>query len=211
METNKTKYIKIDWPESQFVEENIDNYFHIHDSQSIFVEEKTYSQLIKETKFKEFFINIKRGEYIFVITSDGTKWLAIFDTLENKMIKSYINFDIINNKTYSKPSKDISYYLCDLREIIFIRKANNVEIELLNNRFNLKKDNKFNINNLKSFDEVLCRDESDKYWKINFYSHYDKSSEFPFVCMYSQFKECIPYNDETKHLLGTNNSISDKV
>lgn len=55
----------------------------------------------------------------------------------------------------------------------------------------------------KPFDKVLCRDYDRGKWGINFFSHYDESSDYPFVCIKGVYRQCIPYNDMTKHLLDT--------
>lgn len=60
---------------------------------------------------------------------------------------------------------------------------------------------KFNIKELKPFDKVLVRDNISNRWRIATYSFYDKKiSTFVCECCWDQ---CIPYNDDTKHLLGT--------
>jgi hypothetical protein len=59
-------------------------------------------------------------------------------------------------------------------------------------------DNKF-----EPFQRVLVRDGKDHKWKIDFFSHNDGDREFPFCCMCDDWRYCIPYTDETAHLLGT--------
>ena len=42
-------------------------------------------------------------------------------------------------------------------------------------------------------------------WSCMFFSHIIKDEEtYPYACGYDWFTQCIPYNDDTKHLLGTN-------
>lgn len=54
---------------------------------------------------------------------------------------------------------------------------------------------------LKPFDKVLVRDSCDEKWRADFFSHiYDNQY---YQCVGCQWQQCIPYNDETKHLLGT--------
>ena len=65
-----------------------------------------------------------------------------------------------------------------------------------------KKD-KFDPNTLKPFDKVLAKDSSPSLWRIALFSHMVKSRVFSCVCMHTNFMYCIPYNDETKHLVGT--------
>ena len=64
------------------------------------------------------------------------------------------------------------------------------------------KKEKFDPNTLKAFDRVLTRRE-DKIWNINFYSYKNPIWPWPYTCIDGAYKCCIPYNDETKHLLGT--------
>lgn len=66
-----------------------------------------------------------------------------------------------------------------------------------------KKKEKFDPNTLKPFDRVLTRHCEDEKWDINFYSYKNPNWPFPYTCMDKAYKYCIPYNDETKHLLGT--------
>ena len=55
----------------------------------------------------------------------------------------------------------------------------------------------------RAFDKVLCRDWDRGKWGADFFSHYDESSDYPFICIKGVYKQCIPYNDMTKHLLCT--------
>ena len=65
------------------------------------------------------------------------------------------------------------------------------------------KKERFDPNTLKPFDKVLARDYSDCYWYIEFFSHYIKNDTYPYKCAVYNYKLCIPYNDDTKHLVGT--------
>lgn len=62
---------------------------------------------------------------------------------------------------------------------------------------------------LKPFDKVLVRDYLEDKWMPNFFSCYDGTSEYKYGCIAGNSdnvvfsKYCIPYNEETKHLLGT--------
>ena len=55
----------------------------------------------------------------------------------------------------------------------------------------------------KTFDKVLVRDAYDNKWRIDFFSYYDGNSSYPYRCLRTSWAYCIPYNEETKHLLGT--------
>ena len=57
--------------------------------------------------------------------------------------------------------------------------------------------------NFQPFDKVLVRD-NDKKWCTDFFSHFDSEEKYqPFICVGGMADECIPYNEQTKHLLGT--------
>lgn len=56
---------------------------------------------------------------------------------------------------------------------------------------------------LKPFQRVLVRDFDHNVWHINFFER--KCGDY-FQCFSGNWKQCLPYNDETKHLLGTTDS-----
>lgn len=55
----------------------------------------------------------------------------------------------------------------------------------------------------KPFDKVLGRNEEDDVWEAELFSYYKEESQYPFRCIGFSHKYCIPYNEETAHLLGT--------
>lgn len=64
---------------------------------------------------------------------------------------------------------------------------------------------KFDPKTLQPFDRVLARDYETCKWKVDFYSHKEEGNRFPYICMGNNlYKQCIPYNNDTKHLVGTN-------
>ena len=68
------------------------------------------------------------------------------------------------------------------------------------------KKEKFDPKTLKPYDKVLGRDLLGKgsHWICTLFSHYDKGADFyPCYCAGAPFSVCIPYNDDTKHLVGT--------
>ena len=62
------------------------------------------------------------------------------------------------------------------------------------------KEEKFDPKTLQPFDKVLVRDSNDSFWKCNFLSHRFNHTAY---CVGSYWIQMIPYNDETKHLVGT--------
>ena len=65
------------------------------------------------------------------------------------------------------------------------------------------KKEKFDPKTFKPFDKVLVRDDESCKWRVNFYSHEGESMAYPFRCIGKTYTYYIPYNDDTKHLLGT--------
>ena len=65
------------------------------------------------------------------------------------------------------------------------------------------KKGKFDPKTLQPFDKVLVRDEDNSTWKVDFFSNNRGSGAFPFRCVSNTYSYCIPYNDNTKLLVGT--------
>ena len=67
------------------------------------------------------------------------------------------------------------------------------------------KNEKFDPTTLNPFDKVLVRDDLSEKWRCDFFSYrYNNSIQYPYLTIRDRFKYCIPYNDDTKHLVGTN-------
>ena len=56
---------------------------------------------------------------------------------------------------------------------------------------------------LKPFDKVLIKDHNDERWEIDFFAYYDEVNQICITTSGNSWNFCIPYNDSTKHLLGT--------
>lgn len=69
-------------------------------------------------------------------------------------------------------------------------------------KFKAKKP-RFDPNTLNPFDKVLARNDRED-WSCVFFSHIVRDEEtYPYACGYDMFTYCIPYNEDTKHLVGT--------
>lgn len=64
------------------------------------------------------------------------------------------------------------------------------------------KKERFDLKTLQPFDRVICKNGLDK-WHCDFFSSYMHEDICPYVCISGSYMYCIPYNDETKHLVGT--------
>ena len=68
--------------------------------------------------------------------------------------------------------------------------------------FKLKKP-KFDPKTLQPFDKILVRDSDECLWGCAFYSHTKEDDEYKYKTLHWGYKYCIPYNNDTKHLVGT--------
>ena len=65
------------------------------------------------------------------------------------------------------------------------------------------KKEKFDPKTLQPFDKVIARSYCDDEWDCDIFSHINQEYSFTYVCSGQAWKCCIPYNDDTKHLVGT--------
>lgn len=69
-------------------------------------------------------------------------------------------------------------------------------------KFNIEP--KFDINTLQPFDKVLVRDGDNERWRCSIFSYIYKPSNNRdvYVCA-CHWNQCVPYNKDTRHLIGT--------
>ena len=68
----------------------------------------------------------------------------------------------------------------------------------------LPKQSKFDPKTLQTFDKVLVRDFDLENWKVQLFSNIiEGEKHYPYLCINDHYMYCIPYNDDTKHLVGT--------
>lgn len=137
------------------------------------------------------------------IKANGYKWNAETKTLE-KLSKFKVGDRIIlKDNPHNIPSIRIkavtkSQYILENEGFFYIDSTDEKYVL----------EDKFDINTLKPFDKVLVRNKSNEVWTANFYSHYDTTSDKPFICVgWSEMNEygyCVPY-EVNKHLLNTTN------
>ena len=66
-----------------------------------------------------------------------------------------------------------------------------------------KKKERFDPKTLSPFDRVLARNHGSHRWTCDLFSNIIDGDECMFHCINSYYRYCIPYNDDTKHLLDT--------
>jgi hypothetical protein len=65
----------------------------------------------------------------------------------------------------------------------------------------------YNISNFNPFDKVLVRQDDSCTWGVSFFGRY---AGMFLCCSNACFTQCIPFNEETKHLLGTTDMPSEE-
>ena len=63
---------------------------------------------------------------------------------------------------------------------------------------------------LRPFDKVLVRNSNYHCWVCQLFGYKTNYTKYSFICMFSDYDQCIPYNEETKHLLGTTDDAPEK-
>ena len=65
----------------------------------------------------------------------------------------------------------------------------------------LKKE-KFDPKTLQPFDKILARNGHSEIWNCNIFSNINDNEPYKYNTISNYWKYCIPYSDETKHLVG---------
>ena len=62
---------------------------------------------------------------------------------------------------------------------------------------------KFDPKTLQPFDKVLIRDKEGDKWRCNLFCHINEELMRKYFCVFDNWIYCIPYNEDTKNLVGT--------
>lgn len=66
------------------------------------------------------------------------------------------------------------------------------------------KKERFDPKTLNPFDRVIVRDDNCDEWVCTIFSHHGEDCGYPYNTASGAYVCCIPYNNDTKHLIGTN-------
>ena len=66
------------------------------------------------------------------------------------------------------------------------------------------KKEKFDPKTLQPFDKILARNVHSENWNCDIFSNINDNEPYKYNTISNYWKYCIPYNDDTKHLVGTN-------
>ena len=165
------------------------------------------------------------GRYVCIfekwLNDDYTKFVArhLFAELDgyfDKPLEEHGPFNEFVTECWTKETynRNVDFYISKIEEFNNSGKLNlsTLEIEQPNQEFkdgdieDLPKKCEF-----KPFDRVLVRDEPDDYWQANLFACMNgKDPIYQFACVSEIWKQCIPYNEKTMHLLGTNDDYKEE-
>lgn len=137
---------------------------------------------------------LKRGDKVYSPLGGYGTVLTIYHSVS---LPLKIEWDNGNWSSFTKEGR----YFTDSPECLLFPSKNNRDW----NTWKTKKKCSF-----KPFDKVLVRDDPGYYqdhWCCDFFSHIDDNGYF--VTSGGEWSECIPYNKETQHLVGTNQDCPD--
>ena len=184
--------------------------------------------------FSRFATENEKQKLFNAIKENGYKWNDKTKTLEKLTEPIFKDGDIlaINDTVYIYNGKEElspfpihhAYVIADKNGLFEIntstkrygtRFATEEEKNILfkaikNNGYEWHQDTKSLVKFFKPFDKVLVRDDNECVWKADFYSHYVNNVKFCHVCAGDMYTQCIPYNEEIAHLVGTNHDCPDK-
>ena len=158
-------------------------------------------EIEKHTEFKD-------GDVLFV-KCKGSAFIEIFNYFKDDDLYDYASLS-----TKSQTIDICGKYPISKDEIVEIRLATDSEKRQLfealakeNKVWNAEKkqvvDLKIKWMDLKPFDKVITRNAYDDIWTANIFSHMNSYGEYVAIGCVGGYHYCLPYNDDTAHLIGT--------
>ena len=62
---------------------------------------------------------------------------------------------------------------------------------------------RYDLAELQPFDRVLVREATNREWHVEWFSFYSEGGNYQYCCSSGFYMECVPFNEETRHLNGT--------
>ena len=132
----------------------------------------------------------------------GRVWFVGINLNSNYPIKlSLYNDDCIHAAVSAKGTLDVSYN----GECLLVPSKDQRDWSKFVRFWDKPKVEKFDPNTLQPFDKVLVRDYPKEYWRVDIFGFMIDE----ITCCTTAWRCCIPYNEETKHLLGTKEDCPD--
>ena len=139
-------------------------------------------------------------------------WSPIFGEVEferNYENKDFFNVSLVEDGTEWSFVYDATIFLGNIksREIMLYPSKEQRDWSKFTAPW-YKKD-KFDPSTLKPFDKVLVQISRDDIWSVDFFSYYNDEYKKCICTGLVHYFYCIPYNDETKDLVGTCDEVPD--
>lgn len=172
------------------------------------IEEIFGGKLNRETLEIEKQPEFKDGDVLFVKCNDRA-FIEIFNYFKDDDLYDYASLS-----TKLQTIDICGKYPISKDEIVEIRLATDSEKRQLfealakeNKVWNAEKkqvvDLKIKWMALKPFDKVITRVDVNSIWTANIFSHVDQHGKYVTIGCISGYTYCLPYNEETAHLIGT--------
>ena len=144
------------------------------------------------------------------IKANGYKWNAVTKTLE-KLIEPKFKVGDRIQQHKARDRKDNIYTITKIDDVRYHIEGcpHCYTLPIATQDHYILVPNKFDITTLKAFDKVLVRNTNSEVWRISLFGCFSNEERY-FMCMAnSAFYQCIPYNEDTKHLVGTADDCDD--
>ena len=188
--------------------------YHIEDNKEVVqtyiktIEERLGGKLNRETLEIEKQQEFKDGDVVFVRCKRFC-YIEIFNYFKDDGL-----YDHASLSTTLQTIDICGKYPISKDEIVEIRIATDSEKKQLfealakeNKVWNAEKkqivDLKIKWMTLKPFDKVITRGDNNDIWTANIFSHMNSYGEYVAIGCVGGYHYCLPYNDETAHLIGT--------
>lgn len=176
------------------------------------------------TKSGNYYSGYSQSECLLFPSSKMRDWTKFFkrgDVVYSKEGKICVIFEGWSNDDYTEFNTTINFYVDDAsygkEEVCYTDcfvKASDEERAVFIANAEKHYNGKYNPDTLqiepvkvkcpfKPFDKVLVRTTKDYVWYASYFSHYTGNEDCPYACIDCSYRYCIPFNDQTAHLLGT--------
>ena len=169
------------------------------------IEERLGGKLNRKTlEIEKTQPEFKDGDFVYYTSLDGDKCIGIVKETKNDAIMFHVDYNLGTHSmdfNVSILKENFEFYKSnDLDDEIALNEALYSRYKSWNKEKNILEELKPKVD-MKPFDKVLVRDSKQDSWRANLFYHKDKDGYY--CCVYANWVYCIPYNDQTKHLLGT--------
>lgn len=169
------------------------------------IEERLGGKLNRKTlEIEKTQPEFKDGDFVYYTSLDGDKCIGIVKETKNDAIMFHVDYNLGTHSmdfNVSILKENFEFYKSnDLDDEIALNEALYSRYKSWNKEKNILEELKPKVD-MKPFDKVLVRDSKQDSWRANLFGH--KSEDGYYRCVYANWVYCIPYNDQTKHLLGT--------